>query len=75
MARVKTKVRTFRRAAKAAAKSHCGGQGFHSIGFPEEQRLVSEAWVTKSKSTIRIPTLLTKPCRGPWGPGVPQALD
>ena len=55
-------VRTIRSYLQHGAKSFLAGQGFHSIGFDGEQRIVTKDWADKCESIQqRISALLTEP--------------
>jgi hypothetical protein len=49
--RSKKRVKTYRAALKAAAGAHRCSQGFESIGFDGEHRLVNKVWMKKCEST------------------------
>ena len=50
--RVLTTIRTMRMAKVAAAKSHRGSQGFESMSFSEEQKVINKMWARMSKSLV-----------------------
>jgi hypothetical protein len=55
------KIKTFRSYHRAAAKSFVSGQGFHSLSFDGEHRIVNRALAKKSESAHSFSTPLTKP--------------